>query len=306
MTRQTLKLAALFAGYAVAGATADLAAAGLFGTEIPVEVALQVEGPEDRDAPVPRAAVPGTTHGGQECRYTVERAGAVAAAASDRITVEAGSGHLRVEGRQGLSEVRVVGAACASHESFLPALQVTVERRGGEVEVRTHYPDSRDRDRYDRRVAMIDLVVEVPLGAAVDIQDSSGAMEVYSVGSLRIDDSSGEIFVQGVDGDLVIDDSSGEIEARDVAGDVSIDDGSGDIDVTDVQGVVRIDDGSGSIRVAEVERDVLVDRDGSGSISVRDVRGDFRVLRDGSGGVRHSGVQGRVDIPADKRRRGGN
>lgn len=302
MMRQTLRLTALFAGYAALGAAGDLAAASFLDDSVPVRVALEFEGPAADVAVASRAS----DRGSQECAFQIERTGAVAASASDRVVVDAGSGHLRVEGREGLSEVRVVGAVCASQESYLDALRVTVERRGGEVEVRAHYPDSRtrDRDRRGRDVAMIDLVVEVPLRAAVDIEDSSGAMEVYSVGPLTIDDSSGEILVQGVDGDLFIDDSSGEIEVRDVAGDASIDDSSGDVDVADVQGIVRVRDGSGSIRVVEVERDVVVERDGSGSISVRDVRGDFRVLNDGSGGIRYSGVDGRVDIPRGKRRRG--
>ncbi len=303
MVLQGLRLAAFFAGYTAVGATGDWVVEewALSGAE-PAAYVVELE-PSTQMAP---ARTSDMGRRGDRCDYyEVERRATMAASASSRLRVAAGSGELQVEGRADLDQVRVVGSVCASEEAYLETLQVTVERRGDEIEVRAHYPDSRDRTRRSGRdVARIDLVIEVPLNMAADLDDSSGSMYVRGLGDVRIDDSSGSITVEGLNGSLTIDDSSGEIEVRDVSGNVTIDDGSGDIDVADVGGSVRLQDGSGSIRAVEVDRDVIVERDGSGSIDVRDVAGDFTVQRDGSGSVRHSGVQGRVDIPPKKGRRG--
>lgn len=242
---------------------------------------------------------------GDRCSWDTTREATVSAAGIRLLAIAAGSGELRVEGEPGLEEVVIVGHACASREEDLDELRVTVEDVGSDgLEIVTHYPDE-ERWTGSDRTARIDLTVRMPLGMAVEIEDSSGEMTVSGTGPLRIDDSSGSIRVSRVEGDLRIDDSSGDLEVVDVAGHVEIDDGSGGLEVRDVQGVVRLRDSSGDIDVADVDQDVLIESDGSGGIDVREVGGDFVVERDGSGGIRHSGVRGSVDIPVRRRRGGG-
>ena len=238
-----------------------------------------------------------------DCRYELDREVEIPVSDASLLSIVAGSGELAVEGRAGQSQVLAVGRVCASDEAYLEDLQVTVERVGSEIVLSAHYPESRGWG--GRGTARIDLDVSMPLGMAVDIDDSSGSMEVFGSGDLGIDDSSGSIHVVGANGSVRIDDSSGGLEVRDVAGDVELRDGSGGIDVRDVQGIVRVSDGSGGIEIAEVDQDVVVEADGSGSIDVRSVGGDFVVERDGSGGIRYSDIEGRVDVPADERRRRG-
>ena len=239
----------------------------------------------------------------RECAYAVEREVAIPVSDARLLSIDAGSGELVVEGRAGQSEVLAVGRVCASHEEYLEDLRLSVERVGSEIVLSAHYPESR---RWSgRSTARIDLEVSMPLGMALDIDDSSGSMEVFASGDLRVEDSSGSILVVGANGSVRIEDSSGELEIRDVAGDVEVSDGSGEIDVRDVQGTVRVRDGSGGIDVAEVDQDVIIEGDGSGGIDVRNVGGSLLVERDGSGGIRYGDIEGPVDIPADKLRRGG-
>jgi len=227
-----------------------------------------------------------------DCVVEAEREVALRASDVEALAIDAGSGELRVEGREGLDQIVAVGLACASNEEYLDALRLTVERSGGGTTLVSQYPERRSNG-----TARIDLTVLVPLGLDVSIDDSSGDIEVSGTGDLRIDDSSGSIRASSVLGSLSIDDSSGDIDVRDVTGDVEIEDGSGGLEVVGVGGSLRLRDGSGGIEVEDVTRDVVVEGDGSGSISVRDVGGDFIVDHDGSGGIRHSGVRGRVDIP---------
>lgn len=283
-----VRATALFLAYAVLGLSGDWAA-GLMARE----------GGSGMPA---GGATAGRAWDGGGCAWEAERVVSLPADGAELLRLRTGSGELRVEGRAGLEEIRAVGRACASEEADLEALRLSLEARGGVAELTVRYPSRPDRAG-SGYTARMDLTVEVPLGLAADLVDSSGGMEVSGTGALRIDDSSGGIYAHGILGPVDIDDSSGGIELRDVEGNVRIEDGSGEIDVRDVRGEVSLRDGSGSVEVFGVTGGVEVGRDGSGSISVRDVGGDFAVLRDGSGSIRHSGVAGRVDIPLEKRNR---
>ncbi|MEJ2202988.1 MAG: hypothetical protein P8170_02645 [Gemmatimonadota bacterium] len=326
-----LKVASLFLGYASLGFGGDYMV-GLLGQEYaspPQVVVEDIGAADDIDVHV-------HVRHSDRCAYGVERRVELDASAAELLRLRAGSGALTVSGREGLGRVQAVGMACASHEDLLKDLRLSMEQVDGEIVLSAHYPRSGgwnggEYARIDLAVEIplrmavdlddssgslevsgtgalrIDdssgLAVEIPLRMAVDLDDSSGSMEVSGTGALRIDDSSGSILVWDVFGDVLIDDSSGEVELRSISGDVSVDDGSGGIDLRDIDGSVRLRDGSGSVSVVGVGRDVVVERDGSGSIEVRDVNGDFSVRADGSGSIRYSGVAGTVDIPSDKQRR---
>lgn len=297
-----LALFTVYSGIAFVGSYA----AGLFA-EGPREVEAVVEREVDRDVRVERIVEVQVrpeilsrieSHLSDRCDVSRDLERTVPAEDISRLTVHAGSGELRIEGHADLDEIVVVGRACASDEAYLEELTVSAEARDGGVTLETHYPDRRG---WGSGRASIDLVVLVPAGLAVDVDDSSGGMVVEGTGPLRIDDSSGAIRIADVRGSVVIDDSSGGIEVRSVEGGLTLDDGSGGIDVRAVTGTVRIRDGSGSIEVVQAGADVIVESDGSGSIGVRDVAGSFRVERDGSGGIRHADVRGSVEIPREDR-----
>lgn len=303
--KTAFRIAALFAAYTAIGAGSEygmeLLTAGVDADVAPTTVAeasspavapaIPSVAPEVAVAPrvvvnvrptiVSRVQV---RHSGA-CTFELDRELTVPLDGAEHLAIRAGAGELHVEGQADLENVVVVGRVCASHEEHVDQLDLRVERaRSGALTLITEYPEQRSWSGGDN-TARIDLTVLVPLGMAVDIDDSSGDISVSGVGDLRVDDSSGSIRAFLVSGSVEIDDSSGDVEVEDVSGDVFIDDGSGSLDVRGVQGSVML-------------------RDGSGDIDVRTVAGDLRVERDGSGSVRHSGVEGRVDVP-QKRRRGG-
>lgn len=235
------------------------------------------------------------------CRFEAERSFTAPAEAGDRVRILAGSGSLEVEGVEGLSEVRASARACASSEELLGDLRLTSGREGRELQVETHYPDASGGGGWGDRYARLDLRVEVPIGMETEIRDSSGEIRFSNLGTVDVDDGSGEIEGYGVIGSVRIRDNSGEITLSDVRGDVEIDDGSGEIDLSGIGGAVTIEDGSGEINVRDVGESVRVIRDGSGSIEVDGVGGDFIVERDGSGSIQHRNVTGRVDVPRKRR-----
>ncbi len=245
------------------------------------------------------AVIPILTFQFDECRYTATREATVDAAAASRLSVSAGSGRLRVEGKPGLRQARLRGTACASDRALLEEIQLSATRSGGEV--RVHANDD-DKDLRNREYARLDLVIEVPENLATEIEDSSGDIEVFGLGPLQIIDGSGGIMADDIRGSLTIEDGSGEIKVTGVRGDVKIQDGSGEIDVFDVSGTVDIRDGSGEIMASKITRDLFIS-DSSGSIEVDDVGGAFTVRNDSSGAVDYRGVRGTVRVPEKARRR---
>jgi hypothetical protein len=249
----------------------------------------------------------------EDCRYTAPRDAEIATDGASRIRIVAGAGSLRIDGRPGAERVSATGTACASRQDLLDDVELITRRSGDEIVVETRFPEGRWSEQM-----RLDLVVEVPDSLPLDVHDTSGSTEVRKVGSLRLEDGSGSIWIEDVAGDATIVDGSGSLTVAGVGGDLRIEDGSGGIDVSRVDGGVEIEDGSGEIEVRNVGHDVVIDEDGSGGIDVSgvegsflvrddgsgsidasDVRGDFTVEHDGSGSIRHDRIGGRVSVPAE-------
>jgi hypothetical protein len=216
--------------------------------------------------------------------YDEPRNATVNAAGATLLKIDAAAGQLRVTGRAGITEVRIRGTARASSRGLLEDIKLEAVRTGNEVTVRAIIPD---HDGRWNAQALLDLVIEAPATLPLDI-----------------DDSSGDMTIEGVAAKTRIEDSSGNIRVRDAGGDVWISDTSGGIDVRGVKGSVDIDeDSSGEIEIYDVTGSVHVGRDSSGSIDVSRVGGDFVVERDGSGSIDYDEVKGKVDVPRKDRYR---
>jgi hypothetical protein len=216
--------------------------------------------------------------------YTAVRTADVDARGARRLEVEGRSGTLRIQGVDGLSQVRVRGTARASRRDWLDAIRLVARRDGDVVVVRADIPDWNTRDDWSdgNGVRALDLVLEVPRGMAADVVDGSGELEIRGVGALDLRDGSGEIDVEDV-------------------GSARIEDGSGEVRVRDVRGDLRVNDGSGDIRASGVRGSVIVASAGSGGVDVRDVGGDFTIEEGRGRGVTYRDVRGQVRLPVDHR-----
>ena len=228
-----------------------------------------------------------------DCRFKQEiGAQTVDTMSADRVQLDVGAGTLRVEGMAGLTELTVFGEACSSRKDLLPDIAISVTLVDGTLHIESVFPDVPDES------FGIDVVVKLPEGLHVTVNDGSGSMEVTGVAGAEIRDGSGSIELRDISGDVTIHDGSGSVTVERVTGDVWLRDGSGSIDIRNIGGSVNIEeDGSGGIKIREVAGDVLVSVDGSGSIEVREVGGDFTVREGGSGRVHFSGIEGRVHLP---------
>jgi hypothetical protein len=231
--------------------------------------------------------VAGTAHAGwfDECEHRAHRAANLNMAGVSRVVVIAKAGSLRVEGRDGARTIAASGEACASEDSVLRDITLTATLDGSTARIEAHVPSVDGWSFFGGDNAQLDLTVTLPPNVPVEINDTSGGMTVVNVGTCSIDDTSGEIDVRRVHGDLTIHDTSGAILVEDVDGSVQIP-----------------RDGSGEIEVRRVKRNVWIGYKGSGSIYVSDVAGDFTVDHKGSGGIDYSRVAGRVNVPERHRR----
>lgn len=238
--------------------------------------------------------------------YTSPRNADVDARGARTARIEAGAGSLKVEGRSGLTEVRVRGTAVSSRRNYLDDIKLIAERRGEEVFIKVVMPEDSDHGlnmmRGNWRMEL-NLVIEVPVSLALDVDDGSGNAEFNNTGALAFEDGSGEISIRNAHGNVRVVDGSGSIVIEGVEGSVKVDDGSGEIRASNVTGDFTVgDDGSGDIDVSSIGGTMRVDNDGSGNIDVDRVSGDFVVSNDGSGTIRYDTVKGSIRIPERKRR----
>ena len=220
------------------------------------------------------------------------------ARAGESLRVDAGAGKLVITGSSRVDEIHVAATLCASDEDRLAALDVTLD--GGRLD--TDYPRNGGSGWFGRNgYARIDLVVEVPAGMNLRVEDSSGSVEITGVGDVDLRDGSGSMRLRDV-ASVVVEDGSGSLRIEDVTGDVSVEDGSGSLRIRSVGGNVVISDGSGSIEVGAVGGTVRIDGGGSGSVTVRDVDGDLVVTDTRRSRIRYSDIRGVSDLPPERRK----
>lgn len=233
-----------------------------------------------------------------QCEYDKRIDQVLDVSGSSILDVAAAAGDLRISGDPGTSEVKIRGKVCVSEESWLD--EVSIETSTGDrATISVVIPDTDGWTIWGNRYAYVDLELVVPDGLNLDIQDSSGDMEIEKVAAVKVKDSSGDIRITDASGPVVIRDSSGDIRVQDLAGDFTVvSDSSGEIWGRDIRGNAVVEsDSSGDILFSRVGKNVVVERDSSGDIDVDTVEGDFTVQRDGSGGIHSKDVKGKVDVP---------
>lgn len=254
------------------------------------------------------------------CAFEAKRDLALPAGGVKTLKLQTRAGDLRVTGVAGLANIELHGRACATSQAQLDALQLQHSRSGDRLEVITTAPEENSFKLFSDNYAYIDLEVRLPQELALDLDDSSGDIEIRDAGAIEMRDSSGDIRIRDPRGDVTIRDTSGDIRVEQARGNVTVvadssgdividgasrdvvveDDSSGDIEITRVSGNARVGhDSSGDIRFRDIGGNAEVGSDSSGSIHARGIRGDFSV-RAKSGGNRnidYADVGGRVSLP---------
>ena len=171
-------------------------------------------------------------------------------------------------------------------KSELARVQITVDERGGRVDVQTGHEQNR-RDRYEGSDHVsVDYTVTVPASVSVDLHSISGSVKVSGVhGSLRS---------ETISGNVAITDAPKLEVAKTVSGDISLTGiiTDGDLTASSVSGNVR----ARGLRARGLDLGII-----SGDINVSDVTCDRLGVKSVSGNVEYAGgivKGGRYEINA--------
>ncbi len=217
------------------------------------------------------------------------------------LAVIAGAGGLDIRGGS-RALVRIKARLCAPDKETLQQMDVTNGIEGQQLRLETQFANTESTKAAiwssGYAQATIELELEVPSNLPLTVKDSSGAAKLEGVASLHMVDSSGELEIGDVAGDVDVKDSSGAIEIAEVGGSVAITDSSGGIEVQNVAQdlLIRVDS-SGGIDARDIGGSVVVKADSSGDIKVKKVGGNFTVGSDTSGIIYHDDVAGTVSLP---------
>ncbi|WP_257386683.1 DUF4097 domain-containing protein [Tahibacter caeni] len=228
------------------------------------------------------------------CAFQAKRELTVPAAGLKTLKLQTRAGDLRVVGVAGLVSVELRGNACAASAEQLAALDLQHSRSGDRLDVITTAPDEGTFKLFSDNYAYIDLEVRLPQELVLDLDDSSGDIEIADAGTIALRDSSGDIRIHDPRGDVRIRDTSGDIHVEQARGNVTVvGDSSGDIEIDGAaRDVVVEEDSSGDVEIAHVSGNARVGRDSSGDIRFRDIGGNAEVGSDSSGGIHARGIRG--------------
>ncbi len=244
-----------------------------------------------------------------------------------KLMIDAGAGSLQVKGDDGdtirvQAHINIEADSDADAQEWMDeTMKLGFSSSGSKVTLDGRFDNGNRGNFFTRALkslndrvesATIDLIVTMPAGMDLDVDDGSGDTEIADIkgdlwvddgsgnlsisaigGNVEIDDGSGHLTLQDIGGELRIDDGSGDLTLEKAAGDLTIDDGSGNMTISDVRGNVDIDDGSGNLEVRKIGGNVRID-DGSGNIVASDLEQDLIIDSAGSGGVKTERIAGRI------------
>jgi DUF4097 and DUF4098 domain-containing protein YvlB len=197
----------------------------------------------------------------------------------DKLVIDCGSGFLYVTGEDSLrsieveAEIIVKGKREKDIEDYVKNnVKLELKKQGSNAVLVSMFKNQFPNISFRERV--INLTVTLPKDMDVEVDDGSGEVKIEQInGNIQVDDGSGEITIRDIQGDVDIDDGSGTTVVKDVTGSVTVQDGSGTIKVTEIGKNVKVSDGSGSIYIDGVGGDVIIKDDGSGSVNIQNVQG---------------------------------
>ena len=201
----------------------------------------------------------------------------------DTLILMSGPGSLSVEGSDSMNDIVIRadvvcrGAGLARQQQLASEVSIAIDRTApGRTRIRIIDPRLEDGEE-----CQVDVTVAIPTRS-----DSGLAFEIQ--------DSSGDIFVDGFDGKLSITSLRGAIEVTHCSGSVGISSGRGPCTVTGFEGAVKVRDGSGDCVLGQVTGNVEVWGRG-GNLEIRYISGDLTVI-DGREGITVQSVEGNLTM----------
>lgn len=186
------------------------------------------------------------------------------------LTVDSAAGDVVVTGGDvDTVEVKVVMTAYDSTQARadeeVKTIKYVIEQTGNTITLKYELPKSMN---FNNNINTVDFIVTVPTETTVEIDNSSGIVDVSDVkGNVGIDGDFGDVTVENIEGALAIASSGGTIDVKSVnadESDIKVDADFGDITLEKVSGKdISVTSSSGTINFTDVRAagDVLIRSD---------------------------------------------
>jgi hypothetical protein len=156
-----------------------------------------------------------------DCQEWADRSAAQPARGITRVIIIGRAGFLHVEGRNGATEIRATGRACAPIEEFLVGMLLKASRAGSTVTIEATV--ARKDASFFASETKLDFTVTLPSGMDVYVADTSGDLQISNVGNTHVADTSGDIAIRNINGSVTIDeDRSGAVAVSDIRGNFTV------------------------------------------------------------------------------------
>jgi len=137
------------------------------------------------------------------------------------------------------------GASTAKAEKNLDKIKVNISKEGNIIAIDVDYPSSTGFIRISK--GYVKLNIHAPRNS-----------------SLKIDTSSGNVFLKSMTSKISADTSSGDFVGNDLDGDLKVDTSSGDIRIVEFSGTADLETSSGDIRLKKYESSKIKTHSSSG------------------------------------------
>jgi DUF4097 and DUF4098 domain-containing protein YvlB len=178
------------------------------------------------------------------------------------LTVDTPFGNVEVTAQEDSAEIVISahknawGASQKAAEELLEKTNVIVEQTGNAVKVYVDQPVELNIFRIGPMGISVDFTITVPPDCSVDASSSSG-----------------EVYLEGIQGDAVVFSSFGEVTAENITGGLRAGTSSGDVVVKNVQAPghsVEASTSFGEVLVQHAQGDVLTAKSSSGNVTVEE------------------------------------
>jgi hypothetical protein len=205
-----------------------------------------------------------------------------------RLTIEADSADLRVEGTSG--DKVVVHILISGSERMVERMNLSAEQSGNDVAVIAKQGKGSWFNIGWTRGGRVE--VQVPHNYNIDIRTSGGDITVGQLqGDARGKTSGGDIRLTELTGPVDMSTSGGDVRAEQVEGNTRLNTSGGDIEVARINGDLDAKTSGGYIHLDDVVGKVLA-RTSSGNVIARGIRGDSELKT--SGGDIRATIDGKI------------
>jgi len=218
-------------------------------------------------------------------------------------------GKIEIRGDQSpmisISAVKNVRAADqAEAEKMAELIEIKVNKSGGKVTIKTDYLKRTDRSKSfweklfgggSDSFGSVDFLITVPHQCRIDAKNTSGDISVTDVvGNIIILGTSGNQRLENIEGDVNLSAISGGISLYGIKGQIEVETASSDMEMGSIIGRIDIHSTSGSKKGDDISGMVTIAQT-SGTVTLNRLNGDLRI-KSTSGDIAIGQEEGSINI----------